>query len=392
MNFKKNLSALLAGGMLAGMLPAAGAAASPVVEYEASGRYAELQITGVPAGQKVHSAQLELTLPGLHSATLSTDREKDIALQKVVQENDQTTLTIYVDSLVSIAEEGSISLGTLTFANTETTHSFQGTGKLILLDERQDPISEGTVTVRRSGTGGSTVTPTPSEPEPDTGEDSPSGNRKPYVVGGGSTGSPVEDVSTAAPLESPAETRVPAFTDVPPTEWYASAVSYVYRYGMMSGTSATAFSPNTATNRAMIVSILYRLEGSPAAGSGNFPDVAAGQYYTGAVAWAAENGIVSGGTDGRFHPDGMITREQLAAILYRYAQFKGYTMASPASLAAFSDADAVSAYAREAMGWAVAQGLISGTNRGTLDPLGGATRAQAASILMRFCQSLADMP
>ncbi len=181
------------------------------------------------------------------------------------------------------------------------------------------------------------------------------------------------------------------FTDVPATEWYYSAAEFVYRNGMMAGTSANAFSPNLPTNRAMIVSILYRLEGSPAAGASQFPDVPAGQYYTAAVSWAAANGIVSGYSTGNFQPNDGITREQLAAILYRYAQYRGYSTSATAELGQFGDAASVSKYAADSMRWAVGQGLISGTNRGLLNPAGGATRAEAASILMRFCQTLAGM-
>ena len=399
MNFKKNLSALLVGGMLAGMLPAAGAAASPVVEYETSGQYAELMLIDLPVNERIHSAQLELTMDGLHNVTLSQDggsgdnsTDRRVTVEKVSRDdkNMQTIVTVYVDAIVSLAEDGTISLGTLAFSNTEKSHSFGSTGTLTLLDERQNPITSGTVTVRRQGTGGSGGG-TDNSGNPSGGEDI-STDRNPRPSDG--SGSNQTDGTAGEPPveETPVPVQRASFSDVPQTEWYAGAVDYVYRYGMMAGTSATAFSPNVATNRAMIVSILYRLEGSPAASGGTFPDIAAGQYYTSAVAWAAENGIVSGGTGGRFHPDDVITREQLAAILYRYAHYKGYNILSPAALSAFSDADTVSRYAVDAMGWAVAQGLISGTNRGALDPTGGATRAQAASILMRFCQGLADMP
>lgn len=397
MNLKKNLSALLAGCMLAGMLPAAGAAASPVVEYETSGQYAELMLIGLPANERIHSAQLELTMDGLHDVTLSQDggsgdnsTDRRVTIERVSRddENMRTTVTVYVDAIVSLVEDGTLPLGTLAFANTEKSHSFGSTGTLTLLDERQNPITSGTVTVRRQGTGGNSGSDTD-----DTGSTSGGGDISTDRNPRPNNGNQADDAASTPPVEeTPAPVQRASFSDVPQTEWYAGAVDYVYRYGMMAGTSATTFSPNVATNRAMIVSILYRLEGSPAASGGTFPDIAAGQYYTSAVAWAAENGIVSGGTDGLFHPDDVITREQLAAILYRYAHYKGYNILSPAALDAFSDADTVSRYAVDAMGWAVAQGLISGTNRGALDPTGGATRAQAASILMRFCQGLANMP
>ena len=138
------------------------------------------------------------------------------------------------------------------------------------------------------------------------------------------------------------------------------------------------------------MTILYRLEGTPAVtGTTAFTDVAAGQYYADAVAWAAQNGIVSGTSATTFSPDGVITREQMAAILYRYAQYKGYDVTAKADLSMFTDAAQVSTYATDAMAWANASGLISGTSATTLSPAGSATRAQVATILMRFCENIA---
>ena len=180
------------------------------------------------------------------------------------------------------------------------------------------------------------------------------------------------------------------FADVAAGDWYADAVQYVFENGMMSGTSETTFSPTLTTTRGMIVTILYRLEGTPAVtGTTAFTDVAAGQYYADAVAWAAQNGIVSGTSATTFSPDGVITREQMAAILYRYAQHKGYDVTAKADLSVFTDAAQVSTYATDAMAWANASGLISGTSATTLSPAGSATRAQVATILMRFCENIA---
>ena len=179
------------------------------------------------------------------------------------------------------------------------------------------------------------------------------------------------------------------FTDVATSSWYYSAVKYMQDKGLMAGTSTTTFSPDMTTTRAMIVTILYRMENEPAATASTFPDVAAGQWYSNAVAWAAANGIVSGYDNGNFGPEDIITREQMAAILFRYASFKGYDVTKTADLSAFADAAQVSAYAADAMKWANAAGLISGTSATTLAPAGSATRAQAASILMRFCENVA---
>lgn len=180
------------------------------------------------------------------------------------------------------------------------------------------------------------------------------------------------------------------FSDVVAGGWYESAVQYMKDNGLMAGTSATTFAPDATTTRGMIVTILYRLEKEPAAAAASsFSDIAAGEWYSDAVAWAAANNIVSGYENGTFGAGDVITREQMAAILFRYASFKGYDVTGAADLSAFADAAQVSAYAADAMKWANAAGLISGTSTTTLAPAGSATRAQAASILMRFCENVA---
>ena len=186
--------------------------------------------------------------------------------------------------------------------------------------------------------------------------------------------------------EEPQPAGLP-FVDVRTSDWFYDAVVYAYENGMMAGVGNNQFSPNTTTTRAMIVTILYRLENQPAAGSSSFTDVPAGQWYTNAVAWAAANGIVGGYGDGRFGPNDTITREQMAAILYRYAQFKGYDVSNTGNLSGYTDAAQVSEWARSAMGWANAQGLITGNTATTLNPTGSATRAEVATILMRFVEN-----
>ena len=179
------------------------------------------------------------------------------------------------------------------------------------------------------------------------------------------------------------------FTDVTKGDWFYDAVQYVYDKGMMNGVDGGRFAPNAATSRAMIVTILYRLENEPAvSGKSPFTDVAAGQWYTNAVAWAAANGIVTGTTDTTFAPNGNITREQMAAILYRYASYKGLDVSRQADLSGYADANAISAYAKQAMAWANGQGLITGVTATTLRPDGNAVRAQAATILMRLCEQV----
>ena len=179
------------------------------------------------------------------------------------------------------------------------------------------------------------------------------------------------------------------FTDVTKGDWFYDAVQYVYDKGMMNGVDGGRFAPNAATSRAMIVTILYRLENEPGvSGKSPFTDVAAGQWYTNAVAWAAANGIVTGTTDTTFAPNGNITREQMAAILYRYASYKGLDVSRQADLSGYADASAISAYAKQAMAWANGQGLITGVTATTLNPGGNAVRAQAATILMRLCEQV----
>lgn len=177
------------------------------------------------------------------------------------------------------------------------------------------------------------------------------------------------------------------FADVAKGSWYYEGVRYAYENGLMSGTGEGTFSPDLPTSRGMLVTILYRLAGSPAAGSASFTDVAKGQWYADGVAWASANGVVSGYPDGSFRPNDTITREQMAAILYQYARIQGKLDDSRADLSIFSDLDSLSAYAKEPMSWAVAQGLFSGVSADTLAPGGSTTRAQAAVILTAFSKA-----
>lgn len=187
------------------------------------------------------------------------------------------------------------------------------------------------------------------------------------------SGTPVLPVTPSKPKDDKPTTGS-SFTDVPAGSWYEEAVNYVHEKGLMNGTSSNAFSPNANTTRGMIVTILARVEGVNTNGT---PWYAAGQK------WAMDNGI----SDGTNMP-GVIAREQLATILYRYAKQKGYDVSKSAALTGFSDADKVSGYAAEAMQWAVAEGLLQGSN-GKLNPQGSATRAQVATILMRFMEKIA---
>lgn len=181
--------------------------------------------------------------------------------------------------------------------------------------------------------------------------------------------------------ETPAPVALP-FTDVKSGNWFYDAVKYAYEQGLMTGTSATTFAPNETMNRAMIVTVLYRLEKSPAVtGASKFTDVPAGQWYSDAVAWAAANKIVNGYDETTFGPMNAVTREQMAAILFRYEQVKGLeNVTLEENLNRFPDQNKISAYAIPALQWAVGQKIINGNADGTLDPTGTATRAQVAQI------------
>ena len=203
---------------------------------------------------------------------------------------------------------------------------------------------------------------------------------------------PDESVTlTAEFVREKAELESLPFSDVSDNAWYADAVRYVYAHGLMRGANDNAFAPDASTTRGMIVTILYRMEDAPSRLEHSaFEDVPADQYYADAVAWAAANGIVSGYNDRTFGPDDPITREQMAAILYRYANWKGYDVSARADLSVFTDVGAVSSYAVEALQWANAAELVSGTSMTTLTPGAHANRAQVAAILTRFCQRFLD--
>ena len=191
-------------------------------------------------------------------------------------------------------------------------------------------------------------------------------------------------VETEEPVDEP-------FVDVAEGDWFYDAVVYAYQNELMDGVGGNRFAPNSETTRAQLVTILYRLEGQPAV-SGDLPftDVETGTWYTNAVLWAAQNNIVNGVNDTEFAPGDEITRQQLVTILYRYAEAKGYDVSASADLSGYPDAGQVQDYAQPAMAWAVAENIIQGMEDGTLKPAGNASRAQIATILMRFCEDVAQ--
>ena len=177
------------------------------------------------------------------------------------------------------------------------------------------------------------------------------------------------------------------FTDVSEKDWFYGDVMFVYENGLMLGTSKTLFSPHGTATRGMMATILWRMEGSPVPkGKNSFTDVEAGKWYADAITWTAENGIFAGYGKDKFGPDDPITREQLAAIFYRYADYKGYDLTVKGNLDKFKDADKITDYAKTAMQWAVGSGLVKGKSGNLLDPQGTATRAEIAAMLHRFIE------
>ena len=212
--------------------------------------------------------------------------------------------------------------------------------------------------------------------------------------GGGSSGGGSSSGNNGSQTEEPDEPSGTqdenVFSDVSSSAWYAEAVNYVYENGLMTGISSTQFAPNNTLTRAMVVQTLYAMANKPAvSGSENFTDVSSGDWFADAVTWASANGIVSGYNATQFAPNDPLTREQLALILYGYAQMRGYnTTQSGTSIQKFTDYGSISAWALEAMDWAVNAGLLSGKGNGVLDPTGTATRAEVAQILMNFSETV----
>lgn len=191
--------------------------------------------------------------------------------------------------------------------------------------------------------------------------------------------------TSGTPPEDP-EAWVNPFTDVSTDDWFYDSVAYVCQNNLFQGMSDTEFGPGETSTRAMVVTVLWRLEGSPSYENAPaaFSDVETGQWYSDAVAWAVENDIVVGYDDNTFKPFAAITREQLATILYRYADYSGVSTAASDDLGSYTDASTIQSYARDAVAWAVGSGIISGMTESTLEPGGSAIRAQLATMLYRF--------
>ena len=176
------------------------------------------------------------------------------------------------------------------------------------------------------------------------------------------------------------------YSDVKTNDWFYDSVKYVSENGIMNGITEKEFAPNNNLTRAMFVTVLYRIEGSPETGMSPFGDVGSGSWYEKAVSWATENNIVNGVSETEFAPNNNITREQMAAILYRYATYKGkdVTLKGNANTLSFDDTEEISGYAISALQWAVENGLMSGESPSTINPKNNSTRAQAATVFMRM--------
>lgn len=209
---------------------------------------------------------------------------------------------------------------------------------------------------------------------------------------GGSSSGGGASVKPDAPAETPANDNDASlakpssrFDDIAAGAWYESAVSYALEKGLFSGTSEKTFSPNGTMTRSMLVTVLWRMEGTPVTAAGSsFNDVENGKWYTDAVAWASSNGIVTGYGNGRFGVSDSVTRQQLAAILYRYASLKGIDVSDVADISGYADASEIASWAKAPVEWTVENGIINGVSANKLSPSGTATRAQAAAMLMRF--------
>lgn len=423
--------------------PAASAAAAPA---DRSLRYNQnadgsviLSITGTSTSRLIHGVQLELTLDGdidpneVKLAPSESGSYSPAFGTLVSKANGRTTVALYVVSDYAMNLDGHIDLGALTvdglpaaplsakISILDSSHMQNGTSPLPLEDLPMRP-AQGTDTwgdsykvkllVTASG-GEVSAPPTAREGQivpvrltPDEGNEVAS-----IRVGNGSI--PVTKVEDGLyTFKMPAENAsvrvafgpkggdepgpdIPLpFKDVNESHWFYNEVNYVYQHKLMDGVSADRFAPYTETNRGMIVTILYRLEGEPEISEpSGYVDVPEGQWYSDAVAWANANDIVNGYPGNVYRPRQSVTRQELAAILYRYAKYKGYDVSASADLSTFTDQGSVLGYAVEPMRWAVGMGLIKGKgNDITLAPRGRANRAETAAILQRFATSQDNGP
>ena len=327
-----------------------------------------LTVMATASGDNSKSASVTVTVMPPESVTGVSISPADATVEagQTVQFSATVSGTGGFSQEVTWSVSGGVSAGTSISANGLLT---------VAADETATSL---TVTATASGDSGIYGTATVTVTQPST-PDEPDVPVWP-VFPGGSTG-PDEP-------EEPEDEGLP-FIDVHEGDWFYENVGYVYENGLMNGVSETLFEPNGTVTRGMIVTILHRLEGEPESDYDMpFTDVAEQQWYAGAVRWAAGEGIVTGVSATEFAPDDPITREQFAAILWRYAQSKGYDVSASADLTGFLDYGQISEYALPALQWAVGAGVMSGRGDGILAPQGTATRAEAAAMLMRFVENV----
>lgn len=397
---KRLLSLVLALTLLLGLQTAALAApgstgTSLVCQTGQTENGVDLSLAGLNGG--VYGVQVELALRGQYpQCTFTSASGSGTAYSPdctVSVSGQETRVTIYLTDESPLNSGSGLALGTLRLGAPAGRDLLPSAAQVKLLNYGLSASVDGTVPVTDgAGTGPSQ----PGQPGQPSGPSQPTTPVTPTTPNNPSQGGQKpggEDNGTQKPDEGPDYNSVALpFVDVNAADWFCEAVRYVYARGMMGGTGANTFSPGGTTTRAMIVTILHRLEGTPEAGAGTaFTDVAGGAYYAQSVAWASANGIVNGFEDGSFRPGEAITREQMAAIFMRYARYRGVDVTAQASLDSFPDQAKVSSYAREAMAWSASTGLIGGMD-GLLVPGGSATRAQAATILMRLCVNVLEAP
>ena len=407
--------------MLCALLPVQTLAAGIDLSFDQAGTAAAVQLQDV--GTDRYAA--EITLPLLNMQGVQFQSYADS--YAVTIDSVEKTVTLYVASRTPLTgSNGMLNIGTLLVdEKTEIT----GVGHTVVLDQflNRYTYPEIGITVSYGGEDGGSIGGGSTEGGSSTGGSSTGGtggsvNRTPTVSTNG-VGGKVQAASDGSVTITPdagyriakilvngkevaittkltgltakdkvvvtfekVEDQKLSFTDVQPTDWFAEAVDFVVAQGLFAGISETEFGPNVEMSRAMLVTVLYRLSGETSNGDSGFTDVPADAWYSAAVAWAKEAGVVSGISETAFAPNQPITREQMATILYSYANAQVGEDAKTA-LAAFTDAGNISSYATIPMSWAVEQGLLSGVGNQTLEPQGVATRAQVATILRQFLKN-----
>ena len=310
-----------------------------------------------------------------------SDLSKIAGVEVFYKQNSANSITIYITSNINpLTTTGNINLGTI-----EANESFKITSATNM--KITDGINSQTPSMDNS-TGDNDNSNDLDDSNNSSGSNNSNGSNS--SSGSNNSGNSNNNNSNDNTDNEPENTETTIqFTDVNENDWYYDAVKYVYANGLMSGVSDTTFAPNANTTRGMIVTVLYRMENQPNVTIDNsFKDVKSTDYYGNAIYWAKQNNIVSGYNSTTFAPNDNITREQMAAILYRYAAYKGYSVDKTSDLSNFNDTSNISNYALTPIKWAVSSGLISGMGDSAISPLGNASRAQIATILMRFIENL----